>query len=398
LEDLILFGHNEKSSILLIFFFNAMLFSYLLLKKGLEEGKRDPLWLAVFIFLGGLYICPFMLGYAGWYSVKSYREFMFFVPFQQLFLIGPIFFFYIKTLLNKDFQLTREDAIHFVPAALYLIYSLTVFVVDKLLLDEFYFYADGKDKDLDFWYQMAGLISMLYYLFRSLQYYRNYRKRSVQEVSYADEIAFKWIKYFAMAFSLILILRVLHFIINPEWGNFGRKYWYYLCFSILLLYISITGYSNTTKVTLNLGANRLDPITPLEPSVPKVQTETSTEPEEEEILDLQEWKEKITHLFDAENIYQNPSLTLTDLANLLTTNRNIISKAINQEFKMNFNDLVNQKRVEAVINKLKKGDHIRNTLLSIALDCGFNSKTTFNRAFKKHTTLTPKQYISKYEL
>ncbi|MEM9987465.1 MAG: AraC family transcriptional regulator, partial [Bacteroidota bacterium] len=88
MEDLIIFSHNDKSSILLIFFFHALVFSFLLLRNGIQEGKQDSKWLAAFIFLGGLYICPFMLGYAGWYSVQRYREFMFFVPFQQLFLIG----------------------------------------------------------------------------------------------------------------------------------------------------------------------------------------------------------------------------------------------------------------------------------------------------------------------
>ena len=64
---------------------------------------------------------------------------------------------------------------------------------------------------------------------------------------------------------------------------------------------------------------------------------------------------------------------------------------------MNFNDFVNQKRVEAIIKQLNQGAHISNTLLSIALDCGFNSKTTFNRAFKKETSITPKQFIEQYE-
>ncbi|MEM7105694.1 MAG: hypothetical protein AAF502_21330, partial [Bacteroidota bacterium] len=181
--DIIYFDYNQKSSVLLIFFFNAVVFSYLLLRNGIRENKNHSNWLAAFIILGGLYICPFMFGYANWYAIKSYREFLFFVPFQQLFLIGPIFFFYVKTLLNNNDKFSPKDFIHFVPALVYLIYSLIVFVTDKLILDEFYFYADGRDKDLDFWYQMAGLISMLFYLFLSLKHYNNYRKLSVQEVS-----------------------------------------------------------------------------------------------------------------------------------------------------------------------------------------------------------------------
>ena len=115
--------------------------------------------------------------------------------------------------------------------------------------------------------------------------------------------------------------------------------------------------------------------------------------EANESIDLSLWKDKIIALFEVEEIYKNPNLTLTDLAKHLNTNRNVISKTINQGMQMNFNDFVNEKRAEAVIKKLEKGHHLQNTLLGIAMDCGFNSKTTFNRAFKKHTGTTPKLFI-----
>ena len=393
MESLLIFDFNEKSSVLLVFFLHALVFAGMLWRKGREESKQDSFWLAAFVVLGGFYLCPFMLGYAGWYSVESYRNFMFFVPFQQLFLIGPVFYFYIKALLDSDFQLSRPDYLHFLPAALYLLYSLVVFIGDQFLFEEYYFYADGRDKDLDFWYQMAGLISMLFYLFLSLRYYWSYRKISVQEVSFADEIAFRWIQHFAVAFSLILILRVLFFILNPEWGQFGSKYWYYLCFAILLQYISISGYTNTVRATIKM------PVDPIGDWEPDEQVESQGAPQgKKEVEKLADWKPKIDALFESENLHQNSSLTLTDLATLLKTNRSILSKVINQEFQMNFNDFVNQKRAEAVIKKLQQGEHVQNTLLAIALDCGFNSKSTFNRAFKKHTTLTPQQFISQNKL
>lgn len=393
MDDFIFFSYNEKSSVLLIFFFNAIVFSGLLLKKGIEENKNDSKWLALFVLLGGLYICPFMLGYAGWYSKKSYREFLFFVPFQQLFLIGPVLYFYIQSLLNNTFKPERKDLVHFLPAIAYLTYSLIIFITDKLILNEFFFYADGRDKDLVFWYQMAGLISMLFYLILSLKYYKKYRKITLEEVSFADEVAFKWIQHFTLAFSFILILRVVFFIVNPEWGEFGSKYWYYLCFSVLFLYIAITGYSNTVRTTVKSGHANLVSL-----DAPLIVSNSKANEDQEFSLNLQEWKAKITAVFELEEIYKNPNLTLTDVALHLDTNRNVISNVINKEIKLNFNDFVNKKRTEAVIEMLKKGEHIHSSLLGIALECGFNSKTTFNRAFKKQTGLTPKQYIIKNKL
>jgi AraC-like DNA-binding protein len=62
---------------------------------------------------------------------------------------------------------------------------------------------------------------------------------------------------------------------------------------------------------------------------------------------------------------------------------------------MNFNDYINHHRVESVKKAFTNGEHKTTTLLGIAYDCGFNSKATFNRAFKKNTGLSPKEYIAK---
>ena len=62
---------------------------------------------------------------------------------------------------------------------------------------------------------------------------------------------------------------------------------------------------------------------------------------------------------------------------------------------MNFNDFINNYRVEDVKKAFDKGEHKKTTLLGIAFDCGFNSKATFNRAFKKNTGISPKEYLKK---
>lgn len=62
---------------------------------------------------------------------------------------------------------------------------------------------------------------------------------------------------------------------------------------------------------------------------------------------------------------------------------------------MNFNDFVNHHRIKALLQKIEKGEHSVQTLLSLAYECGFNSKSTFNRAFKRATSLNPREYIEK---
>ncbi len=398
-----LFDFTPKSSVLLIFFVHGIVFSVLLLGKGIRNRDKAAVWLSVFLVLCSMYIAPFMLGYAGWYAADFYRDVMFFIPFQQLFLVGPVIFFYTQSLLNKSFELSKKDFIHFVPAIGYLIYSAVIFVADKLILSEYYFYADGRDKDLAFWYQMSGLVSMGFYLILSLRFYSVYKKITYQVVSFAETILFGWIQRFLIAFLIILLLRVVFFILNPEWGAFGSKFWYYLCFSILFYYISISGYSNSLRAIIAFQPSSLfgyDSTYRWEETGESEKSETAVEElaekEPVEIADIENWKRKVEQKIKIEKAYENPELTLSNLSESMEINPKKLSQIINQGFKMNFNDFVNFYRTEAVIEKFQSGEHDLQNLLKIAFDCGFNSKSTFNRAFKKQTLLTPKDYLKKY--
>lgn len=397
-----LFDFNFYSALLLLFFSNGILYSLLLLKKGILNDNQSNKWLSLFVFLCALYIAPWMLGFAGWYDHQPYREIMFCLPLQHLFFIGPIIYFYVQSLLNPSFKLNKTNFYHLIPAILYLFYNIIMIVTDKLILNKPYFFADGSDRDFDDWYQKLGLISMLVYFVLSLIYYQKYQKLVQQLVSFADDILFKWIKTFLIAFLSMQILQILFYIIDiiaPSDNKYIGSWWYFFCFSIIMLYIAITGYSNalTTKISFQFDSLKNNKVFLLASS----ENEITTEIDFQELpisfaisSETFEWKNKISTLFETQNVSQNPELTLTDVAKSLNTNVSIISKTINQGFQMNFNDFVNQYRVEEVKKAFQKNQHKKSTLLGIAFDCGFNSKATFNRAFKKNTSLSPKDYLS----
>ena len=369
------------------------MFSFLLLRKGLVHNNSPSKWLSLLLFLYAMYLVPYMLGYAGWYSdnYEYTADILFFIPFMQVFLIGPGVYFYTKSQLNASFRLLKKDYIHFIPAILYMIYSLVVFITDKLILDDYYFYADRRDKDLANWYQATGLTSMAFYLILSLRYYANYKKLLFDKVSYADSILFKWIRNFMIAFLGILILRVLFFIINPEWGNFGSQFWHYIAFSFVFYYIAITGHSHVVK-QIALDGEKLKTINVFEEELSDIEESNHLNGFEKQ---YGEWKEGLSELMLDKRLFENPRLALSDVANELGTTTKVVSSAVNSGFNMNFNDFVNHYRIEAIKEKLNNGEHNKSTLLGIALDCGFNSKATFNRAFKKSTSVSPKDFIEK---
>lgn len=400
-----LFSFSLKSSILLIFFLHGIVFSTLLLIKAIQNESKESLWLSIFTMLCSLYIAPFMLGYAGWYSQQPYRDILFYFPFQQLFLLPPVLYFYLKTLLDKSFQFSAKDYIHFIPATIYLFYCLVIVITDKAILNEYYFYEDGKDKDFSSWYQIAGLISLVFYLTKSLETYYKYRTITYSVVSFADSVMFKWTKRFLVAVLMLIAIRVLFFIANPEWDQFGKKFWYYLCFSVLFYYMSISGYTNsilsaTSFKDFPLGSDtyfKFETHKTIETGLQIESQENEHIPgDKDEMPELNKWKEKIERLMLIDKMYENPELVISDLSSNLNTHTKKISQVINQGFNMNFNDFVNHYRIKAVIQKIEEGEHNIQTLLSLAFECGFNSKSTFNRAFKRNTSLSPREYIEKY--
>ncbi len=94
-----------------------------------------------------------------------------------------------------------------------------------------------------------------------------------------------------------------------------------------------------------------------------------------------------------ERLYLQAELSLSELAKHLKVNNNQLSACINQLHQKNFNDYINGLRIQEFERIAQSNNAQQFTLLAIAFDCGFNSKTTFNRAFKKEKGMTPKQYL-----
>ncbi|MGB6037526.1 MAG: helix-turn-helix domain-containing protein [Cryomorphaceae bacterium] len=106
-----------------------------------------------------------------------------------------------------------------------------------------------------------------------------------------------------------------------------------------------------------------------------------------------EGKDRITTHIETHKPYLDPEVSLRSLSNELEIQPNQLSWLLNDGFGKNFNEFINHYRVEEfkALAKLPESAHL--TIMSMAYDCGFNSKTVFNTYFKKETGLTPKQFL-----
>jgi AraC-like DNA-binding protein len=110
------------------------------------------------------------------------------------------------------------------------------------------------------------------------------------------------------------------------------------------------------------------------------------------IDDSSDFGNQLKTVFEQKQLYLNSKLTITDAARAIGTNRTYLSSYLNNELKMTFYDFVNSMRIEMIAKQLLK-EKVRNfTIEEIAQESGFNSVSTFHRAFLKYTGKTPNDF------
>jgi AraC-like DNA-binding protein len=107
---------------------------------------------------------------------------------------------------------------------------------------------------------------------------------------------------------------------------------------------------------------------------------------------------KIKTIMKEEKPYLNSDFNIRDLAKLANTTIHKLSQVINESFQKNFYELVNEYRIREVEGMLKDPAYNNLKIISIAYDCGFNSKSAFYIAFRQYTGITPTEYRKKLQL
>ena len=210
-----------------------------------------------------------------------------------------------------------------------------------------------------------------------------YKQIISNSFSNLDKINLHWLTNLCYGFLIVTLIWVLggygdigYFIL--KWGEppmiVAYIFWFFM--SSIVLLIGYSGFT-TPEIFLNNEADLTSKPLPVKKY-----------PEEQ----LQKISEELTRLMHDDKPFLNPTLKLSQLAEAMNTNPGVLSAVINTVFKKNFNDFINEYRVKEVIVKMNNPELDKLTLLALALDSGFNSKSTFNATFKKVTGKTPNNY------
>ena len=297
-----------------------------------------------------------------------------------VFVFGPLMYLYYRRLMFNEKIKYRLGYVHFIPALAMTLYHFWTYQYSYEM-----FVSMARNGDLKHSFliiELAGIMVNVYYTGRCFSILSSYETEEKKNVSYSQSVLI-YLKGFLGLFLLFLVLWVIGFF---QYYIFG-VYRGVINYNILWILIPVLVYF--------IGFYSLKEPDVLRLYLPKKQRRKSNEK-----LDVQQityLNSKLKELMEEEKIYLNHQLTLVHLATQLHVSTNKISWLLNNVHEVNFYDFINKYRVEAFIQKIEQGEHHHQTLLALSMDVGFNSKSTFNKAFKFFVNDTPKNYIKKIE-
>lgn len=305
---------------------------------------------------------------------------------------------------------------------------------------------------LDRWSELLGYASVVVYAGLTLRQYRAYRRYVDDHFSDTERLRFTWLRNVLVAVPAGLLVTLLFEAVNAAIRplDYYQAWYDYLFTGLLIYYLSLAGLLANHRLTAPLqfqpteaagdepdGAEFAAPqpaatpvvepplavpalmqephpvsavvARPLLPAEATPLTELAAQPsafvltempveagapaaaESAADPELARWTERLRAHMAAARPYLAPELTLAELAEQLRTNASWLSRVINAGCGQNFNDFVNEYRVRAAEQKLRDPKYQHYTLLAVALESGFNAKSTFNRVFKKLTGETPSE-------
>ncbi len=337
-------------------------------EKGLP--KR---FLALALFSISFYLLNYLLFLTG--IIRSLPQLLgaFSAP---IYLVGPSFYFFIKSSLQPSFRWRPIFVVHLLP----LIYGgwksiqiMQVGVEKKLVYIEKIFGPDHGDANwVGFLWGNVHIYILLGYVAASWVLCKKIKRQTTNELNLGK---INWLQNFCMGFLVLLIcdLFIKHLGFYFDISAAAMEY---ILAALIALAIHVAGYFAIGKLPKIQAANG------------KYKTSSLNERQ------IRIYQKKLLELLEKEKPWLKADLKIADLAALLGTPSHQLSQILNEGMKTNFFDLMNHYRIEEVKRRLLHPDYSHYSILAIALDCGFNNKATFNRVFKKKTGMTPSGFVN----
>ncbi len=346
------------------------------LRRGNHTANRIlALVLAVFAVQIGLHLLThthFLLKYPHFSKVAS----------PIVFVLPPLFYFYVRALTTNQFQPDKEVLLHFVPFLIAIAYHAPYYLESS----EYKMAHIMEDYQglcmlchINHWFSIAQMLAYLVVIIRMLITHSNRIKDSFSSI---EQINLDWLKLLFVAFSMAWVSSLLLQFFNAD-QNAVSYVWLVVSINIYLI-----GYLGLRQPMIFSG---VDDVMTIALTESKRKYERSTlKPEKAE-----EYLQKLLECVKEEKPFLDGDLTLQTLARKLAISTHHLSQIINEKLHQNFFEFVNSHRVEEAKKLLTLPENRNVNIAQIGFEAGFNSISAFNAAFKKYTHITPSQFIEK---
>ncbi|WP_290293456.1 helix-turn-helix domain-containing protein [Lutimonas halocynthiae] len=318
------------------------------------------------------------------FGVKIKVPQLLFLDDTFLLAYGPLLFIFTQSVIFKNYTFKRKDLLHFIPFfVLILVFILMLFFMDTASFDQTTLLMKNQNIPIIFRIgELSILLHILYYLYKSKTEIKKVLGKAMDYYSSFNQDNFKLLQFilncFIGLFSLALVHSFLPFV--------GIKS--VLLITMLLIVLFMLYFINSVLLKmLNQSSNETGAMTQA-----KFSEKVKYAGSKLEAQDLTLYKNKLAkYMMDTEK-YLDSELNIVDLSKELNISSKLLSQVINEGYNCNFFDFVNNYRIDMATSLFRNQTDTKLTISEVMYDSGFNSKSSFNTAFKKFTQKTPTQF------
>lgn len=301
--------------------------------------------------------------------------------------IGPLFYFYVQTATGNP--LTKRAYLHLlvlVPAVLHLLFLLAT--KSGADLNAYYY----QDHQTSIHYTpvnillLAGMtIYFMAYMLACVKELNRYARSIREAYSNIEQIRLDWLR------DIIILLIVFSFLIAPLMlyladANTSR---------LTLGYFSTFVYFIIVYKSFNSSVLFSTELIPAQPETINEEIQITERYTNSSLTDetINRYGQQIEQFLISDKLLYDDSLSLRQMGEILSIAPHVLSEVINRYFDKSFFDLINRARIEEAKKQLMNMGNLNSTIEGVGYSCGFGSKASFYRAFKKYTGVTPTAYV-----
>lgn len=351
----------------------GLIFFFVLLFNKRHPGAR---------FLAAL---MFVFAYNGFetFNWSSGLHFIWFdiLSFIVIFAAGPSLYLYIRSLLNPEQTISRKTILmhygivifHFSVRFAIVVYH--ILWINKIIVTDVH---SNKLMDIQLWYvEPFSVAVFVAYLIASIYAVRKAGKNVSSKLisKEGQQTLFRWIKSLLISMT-IFALAWIGTVATPYFFDVDFDAHYYpieLGLVLFIYWVVMIGYHRTKLIYVKSSKTSPTPVVD---------------------IDSERHLETLKRAMELEKLYLDPELNLARVSEHTGIQPKSVSSILNQYHQTSFNDFVNDYRVQEVKRRLLDPSNQHLTISGIALDSGFNSQATFQRAFKQATGVSPREYMT----